>query len=121
MDKITPFDSTEEFETYVAPRIQELIRVCNQLKIPIFISSCYKNTAKESTYFTDLSGSRSLGFFLKDDYFPDYINIQNGFKTVLPREEEEIPMDIFAEMAQIENIDDEEFDDMLDGELDDEE
>jgi hypothetical protein len=94
--KITPYDCTSEFESEIKPKINELKKVCNRLKIPMYVSVCYKNNKKESTYYNDTVGSWSNGVILTTDLLPDYMNVQNGFRTVPPQEEEEVDMDIFT-------------------------
>lgn len=94
--KVTPYDRTDEFNVSLRPKIDEIKKICNRLKIPIYISVCYKNNNKGSLYYNDMVGSWTNGIVLRDDYFPDYVNIQNGFKTVPPHDGDEIDMSDFT-------------------------
>ena len=90
--EITSFDKTDQMEE-IKKQIDELIRRCTRERIPIFISACYKNTPKDSLYYNNMVGTVSNGIVLKKDYFPHYVNIQNGFQTIPPREMDEINME----------------------------
>lgn len=82
--KYTNYDKKEIFDSTINNRIQELIQLCNAEQIPIFISAAVANNAEGTEYRNEMFSSESNDIFLKDDKFPDFVNIMSGFRTVPP-------------------------------------
>ena len=93
MPKYTNFDKNDTYETLVAKKIQELLRICNKEQMPIFISVAVKNDESGTEYKNDMFASATNDIFLKDDYFPNFVNVTNGFRTVPPSKIVEIDFD----------------------------
>ncbi len=93
MAKYTEFDKTDAYETQVLKKIQELLRLCNKEQMPIFISVAVKNDEKGTEYKNDMFASATNDIFLKDDLFPNFVNVTNGFRTVPPSKIVEIDFD----------------------------
>ena len=93
MAKYTDFDKTDVYETQVLKKVQELLRLCNKEQMPIFISVAVKNDEKGTEYKNDMFASATNDIFLKDDFFPNFVNVTNGFRTVPPSKIVEIDFD----------------------------
>ena len=91
--KYTNYDKTDTYEEQIQEKIQEILRICNKEQIPIFISVAVKNGEKGTKYINDMYASATNDVFLKDDYFPNYINVSNGFRTIPPSKVVEIDFD----------------------------
>ena len=89
------FNKEEVVENELKKKIKEIKEICQKEKIPMFISLCYRNTDEKSYYYDDMIGSKSNGIILKDDRFRNYVNITNGFKTILPTNDIEMLDDDF--------------------------
>lgn len=84
MAKYTEYDKNDIYEAEVLPKIQELLRLCNREQIPLFISAATKNNEDGTEYRNEMYASATNNVFLKDDYFPNFVNVINGFRTVPP-------------------------------------
>lgn len=93
MPSTTIFDKTEVFDESIAPKIEEIIQICNREHIPIFISACVKNTEESSEYKTDMFASASNNIHLKNDLIPRFVNVTNGFTTIPPTDIIDIDFD----------------------------
>ena len=93
MGKYTQFDKTEIYETEIIKKVQELLRECNKEQIPVFISVAVKNDDEGTEYRNDMFASATNNIFLKDDFFPNFVNVTNGFRTVPPAKILEIDFD----------------------------
>lgn len=93
MSKYTNYDKTDVYENQVIAKVQELLRLCNKEQMPIFISVAVKNNEKGTEYRNDMFSSATNDIFLKDDYFPNFVNVTNGFRTIPPSKIVEIDFD----------------------------
>lgn len=84
MARYTEFDKTEVFDTVINNKIQELIQLCNAEQMPIFVSVAVANNSEGTEYRNDMFSSATNDIFLKDDKFPDFVNVMNNFRTVPP-------------------------------------
>ena len=91
--RYTEYDKTDIYEGEVLRKIQELLRICNKEQLPIFISTAVKNNEKGTEYKTDMFASATNDIFLKEDFFPNFVNVTNGFRTVPPAKIVEIDFD----------------------------
>ena len=81
--QLTIFDKEEVFKTQVQPLIDELMIVCNRHEIPLFVGSCYKNDYDGTKYKLELISPTANNIYLADNKFVDWVNVYNGFTTVL--------------------------------------
>ena len=93
MANYTNYNKNDIYETEVVKKIQELLRICNKEQLPIFVSVAVKNDENGTEYKTDMFASATNDIFLKDDYFPNFVNVTNGFRTVPPAKIVEIDFD----------------------------
>lgn len=89
MKDISRYDKTEEYENEVMELAFQLRKVCNRLKIPMFLSICVKNDNKESVYKNEMVSAVSEGIQLQDDKLVKFVNVLNGFETV-PKSEDDM-------------------------------
>lgn len=87
------YDKTEAFELEIAPVMEELVQICNKHRVPFFATTCVKNDENGSEYRTEMYASASNEIRLKNDLFPKFVNVLNGFATVPPVSEIEIEFD----------------------------
>lgn len=78
----TNFDKTEFYEQEIKEKLIEIKRICNRNQIPFYFSACIKNTEEDgSVYINEMINAKTNNIVLRDDKFPDYLNVFNGFKT----------------------------------------
>ncbi len=82
--KYTKYDKTDVFDSTINDKIQELIQLCNAEQVPIFVSVAVANDENHTEYRNDMFASATNDIFLKEDKFPDFVNVINGFRTVPP-------------------------------------
>jgi hypothetical protein len=85
MPQYTKYDKTEIFNSTINNKIQELIQLCNAEQLPIFVSVAVANNAEKTEYVNDMFASATNDIFLKNDKFPDFVNVMNGFRTIPPQ------------------------------------
>lgn len=91
--KYTEYNKEEVYEKELMEKIQEILRICNKEQLPIFISVAVKNDENKTKYVNEMFPSATNDIFLKDDYFPNFVNVINGFRTVPPSKIVEIDFD----------------------------
>lgn len=91
--KYTEYDKTDVYNSEILEKVQELLKVCNKEQIPAFISLAVKNDEEKTEYVNEMFPSATNNIFLKNDYFPNFVNVINGFRTVPPQKIVEIDFD----------------------------
>ena len=93
MSKYTEFDKEGIYGVEIEKKIFELLRLCNKEQLPIFISVAVKNDEEGTLYKNEMFASATNNIFLKDDFFPNFVNVTNGFRTIPPAKIVEIDFD----------------------------
>lgn len=81
-------------KSQIIPLMESLMKLCNQEQIPLFATIVTKNSPEETTYESVSLSPDVLGLDLKENNFPKFINVVNGFDTVPPRTILEIEYDV---------------------------
>ncbi len=89
----TCFDYTSIYKKELDNKIKEIEKICNNNKIPFFISLCTFNDENITKYENTLVSPYKHELKITDDYFPKYVNVVNGFSTVPPADVLEINFD----------------------------
>lgn len=79
---MTKYDKVKYYEKELKEKVDEIVRICNREKIPMFFTACVKNNTRGSLYQNEMVGTHVNNIELKDDKFPDLVNVMNGFTTV---------------------------------------
>jgi hypothetical protein len=87
------FDKTYVFDSEIQERIDEIVRICNRERIPMFFCAAVKNSEEGTEYRKEMFATASNGITLKQDFIPSFLNVTNGFATVPPSEIVEIEFD----------------------------
>jgi hypothetical protein len=87
------FDKTDVFETEIQEKIDEILRICNRERIPMFFCAAVKNSPEGTEYRKEMFATSSNNILLKEDFIPKFLNVTNGFITVPPTEIVEIDFD----------------------------
>lgn len=82
----TEFNKEDLYNKELLEKVYELKLLCNQYRMPMFISICVENDSKGTKYISEMVGSYSNDVKLKNDLIPKYVNVLNGFDTV-PKQE----------------------------------
>ena len=90
MSKYTEFDKKEIYEDFVEEKILELVRLCNQHKLPFFMTVAVANDDNHTEYKSNMYASATNDIMLSEDHFPKHVNVLNGFETVPKRKLSEI-------------------------------
>lgn len=69
------------YNNLINPKVKEIEDVCNQEKIPYFMTFATENEIKKTQYTTVTSGV-DLNNPLSEDKITNYINVMNGFTTI---------------------------------------
>lgn len=90
---INNFDKTEVFDTQIQEKVDEVLRLCNRERIPMFFCAAVKNSEEGTEYRKEMFASVSNGIKLTNDFLPDFVNVTNGFATTPPAEMLELNFD----------------------------
>ena len=93
MSKYTEFNKTDIYENEIEKKIYELLRLCNKEQLPVFVSVAVKNDEEGTLYKNEMFASATNNIFLKDDFFPNFVNVTNGFRTIPPAKIVEVDYD----------------------------
>lgn len=81
----TRYNKEKVIQNEIEPYLNKIIKICNEEKIPIFFTLAASNSDAETKYETKTLSPDVLGVELKENNFPEFINVMNGFNTVPPR------------------------------------
>lgn len=80
--KITPFHKKEEYRKKVEDKVKEVLRLCNQNDIPCIMIFGVDSTEDQTDYAIEYLSPGQKNQILKQNYFADFVNVMNGFRTV---------------------------------------
>lgn len=87
-------DVTTKYNRLIAPKVKEIINICNENKIPCFMAFATKEET-EGRLHLECSSLIPEMFRMhsdKDTRFADFINVQNGFTAVPKITEDHLSM-----------------------------
>ncbi len=79
--EIAKFDKSEVYETEVEPLMQELLKVCNINRIPLFACAAIRSSKDDTEFKAIALNPAQYGYSLKVNKFSDFTNIMNGAET----------------------------------------
>lgn len=86
-------ENTKVYEEKLLPLINQIRIICNDNKIPMFMSYALTTDENEIIYKNDIIDSDFVGVTLVDDKIKEHMKIMAGFQTIYPTSEvEEIIM-----------------------------
>lgn len=88
----TKYDKKKEYDSQIAEKVNELKRLCNKAKIPMFFAACVKND-QDSKYEIELLSPAVCDVSLQKDFFCRFVNVTCGFDTVVPNHNTPIDAD----------------------------
>ena len=77
----TQYNHSCYFEKMVKPHLEEAIKRCVVMKIPVFITAAVANENGETTYVNLGNMTGSTGIELNDDQFKQHLLVACGLKT----------------------------------------
>lgn len=82
------FDYTENYNNTIKEKVEEIIKLCNRNDISVFMSFCVANDPEKGTtdYANEYLSPGQKNLELENDYFADFVNVLNGFRTVPHKE-----------------------------------
>lgn len=81
----------KEYTSLVEPKIEEIVRICNENKIPFFMTFMVNDKGNSVEDFKTKTLSTSvLDVNTNDETFAKLINVMNGFETIPPQDTIEI-------------------------------
>jgi hypothetical protein len=79
---MTQFNQKEVFDKEIAPKLEEIKKLCLLNNIPMFFTACVSNSNDTTEYESELISPDMLDAELKNNHFPRHINVMHGFATV---------------------------------------
>ena len=80
----TRFNKKVSFESKIVPIIEEFSMLCKKNNLPFYLTVCVSNSSSDSEYYSDGFIPEANGIALHDDRFIKHVNVDLGYKTVLP-------------------------------------
>lgn len=94
MESVSVFDRSDIYASRIEPIVKKLKNECAVAHIPFFFSACVKNDEEGTEYQNEGHLCGSGDYKLTDDRITPHLNVALGFKTVPPRSDMEIDMDM---------------------------
>lgn len=85
MENLNTFDRRNSFEANIKPRIEEVQRLCVQLKIPFFAVFAVQNDEKGTMFKRYITGKSSTGIQLTNDEIRKHLLVSTGFDAAPPQ------------------------------------
>lgn len=83
-------------------KIMELLEICQQYQIPMFVSIAADDDGNETQYFNQMYSAKANNILLSDDQIERHVLVAGGFSVVPPREALTLDMgELIAEMGGI--------------------
>ena len=79
---MTQFNQKEVYEKEIAPKLEEVKKLCVLNGIPLFFTACVSNSEEGSIYENEVVSPDMLDLELKTNHFSRHINVLSGFATV---------------------------------------
>lgn len=74
-------DKMNVFRNEISDKLEEIKTLCKRERIPFF--TCFAiSDEKETNYVADIATPAGMNVKMKNDKFPDFANVLNGFKTI---------------------------------------
>ena len=67
-------------------KIMELLEICQQYQIPMFVSIAVNDDGNETQYFNQMYSAKAHNILLSDDQIEKHVLVAGGFSVVPPRE-----------------------------------
>lgn len=67
-------------------KVMELLEICQQYQIPMFVSIAADDDGNETQYFNQMYSSKAHNILLSDDQIEKHVLVAGGFSVVPPRE-----------------------------------
>lgn len=67
-------------------RVMELLEICQQYQIPMFVSIAVDDDGNVTQYFNQMYSSKAHNILLSDDQIEKHVLVAGGFSVVPPRE-----------------------------------
>lgn len=84
-------------------KIIELLEICQQYQIPMFVSIAADDDGNETTFFNQMYSARAHNILLSDDKIEKHVLVAGGFSAVPPREALTLDMgEIITDLGGIE-------------------
>ena len=91
------YDKTEIYAKDIAPLVKQILLLCDQNKIPVFITLALRDDGKETTWYSEMISSMNADRKLSNDYLPKIVNVLNGFDLVPYLDQKAIDMEVHTE------------------------
>lgn len=75
------FDKTAIYNNLVKKKLKELLLLCNEYRIPVFVDMAVKNSSAETVYKSEFLSARSFGKNLTNDRLVKHALINSGFSV----------------------------------------
>lgn len=86
--QIDIYDYKEVYEEEILPHIKEVMRVCRQYRIPVFLTIPIQNKENETTYETEILTPGSEGICLYQDNIRKIVMVQADIEQLAIQEED---------------------------------
>lgn len=101
------YDNTDVFKTEIQPKLDELMILCSQYQIPMFVTFAVKNTVNDTEYCNDQISCANAGVTLTNNLIPKLVDVMNGFDVIPFFDPRTVDLDIHSAKAVSDEVDNE--------------
>lgn len=85
---ITPIQLDKAQQNELNKKVQELMTLCMDMRVPVFICYVKENSDEGTQYKAQSLDPYIMDIVIKDDKFAKFVNVINNFETIPPSTEE---------------------------------
>ncbi len=104
---ITIYDNTDVFKNEIQQKLDELMILCSQYQIPMFITFAVKNTVNDTEYYNDQISCANADVTLTNNLIPKLVDVMNGFDVIPFFDPRTVDLDIHSAKAVSDEVDNE--------------
>ena len=84
MNKNLIIDNNAVISEQIAPKVEEIKKICAMYNIPFFFSVLAEDDGENSKYISEIISPSVTGVHATNDRITPLLNVMNGFDTVAP-------------------------------------
>lgn len=102
---VTIYDKTDVFKTEIQQKLDELMILCSQHQIPMFVTFAVKNTVNDTEYYNDQISCANADVTLTNNLIPKLVDVMNGFDVIPFFDPRTVDLDIHSAKAVSDEVD----------------
>lgn len=81
------FQKSREYETYIKNLVKKVLLLCDEYRIPAFMTFAVSDDGSQTEYVTEMISSVAVNTPLSDDHLAKHADVVSGFEVVPFKEE----------------------------------